>query len=403
MITLATPLSLPSGVVLKNRIAKSATSERLATPDRAPTEGHVRAYATWAAGGAGLNLTGNVMVDRRRLGEPGNVALEDDRDLPAFEAWARAGTANGAQLWMQLNHPGRQAPRPLDPEPVAPSAIGLAGSLGTFARPRALEPAEIEDIVARFATAAALARRAGFGGVQIHAAHGYLVSQFLSPRSNHRTDAWGGNLDGRSRFLREIVAAVRAAVGPGYPISVKLNAADFQKGGFTVDEAVVVAEMLAGIDLLELSGGNYEQAAMFAETAPKESTRKREAFFLDYAERIRERVRTPLMLTGGFRTRAGMAEALASAVDVIGLARPLIVEPDLPARLLAGVADAALPVQLATGIANLDSVITGSWYQVQIDRMARGQQPDPALSRFPAMLRYVRDVAGARSLRLRAA
>ncbi len=390
---LSTPLQLPCGAVLPHRLAKSAMSERLAGSDRAPVAGHARLYERWAAGGAALLLTGNVMVDPAHLGEPGNVAVEDDRHLEAFAAWARAARGEGGQVqaWVQLNHPGRQAPRTLDPAPVAPSAVPLAGSVGAaFAAPRALDDAEILAIVRRFATAAEVVVRAGFTGVQIHAAHGYLVSQFLSPRTNLRSDRWGGDLAGRAAFLLEVVRAVRVRVGAA-PVSVKLNTADFQRGGFAADEAVEVAAMLEaeGVDLLELSGGTYERAAMFAE---RPTTAAREAFFLDQAERVRSRVRLPLMLTGGFRTLAAMEDAVASgAVDVVGLARPLAVEPELPARLLRGQADRAVEVELHTGARHLDSVITGAWYQVQLERMARGLNADPGVTRARALAWYLRD------------
>lgn len=388
-MTLSAPLSLPCGVVLKNRLAKSAMSERLAGDDRAPNGSHHTLYRRWADGGLGLSITGNVMVDPARLGEPGNVAIVGDEPTEAWTRWADAARSSGGTAWVQLNHPGRQAPRSLDPVPVAPSAVGLAGTWGAFAVPRALEDDEIEAIVARFAHGAGFAKRAGFAGVQLHAAHGYLVNQFLSPLTNLRTDRWGGDPDRRMAFLLAIVRAIRAAVGPAFPVGVKLNTADFQKGGFDEGAAIDVALALEAerIDLLELSGGTYERAAMFGEQSP------REAMFLDQAEKIRERVRTPLLLTGGFRTKAAMERAVQSgAIDVVGLARPLAVEPDLPSRLLAGLADGAVPIQLHTGVRSLDGMITGSWYQVQIERLARGLPGDPRLARWPAVSWYVRDL-----------
>jgi 2,4-dienoyl-CoA reductase-like NADH-dependent reductase (Old Yellow Enzyme family) len=391
MNLLQLPLVLRSGAILPNRLAKSAMSERLAGSDRAPNAPLARLYSQWSAGGTGLLITGNVMVDRERLGEPGNVAIEDDRDLAALTAWAKAATAAGNHAWMQINHPGRQSPRTLDPHPVAPSVVPMAGAYGAFATPRALEDEEITAIIERFARAAEIARAAGFTGVQVHAAHGYLISQFLSPRTNLRTDRWGGDLAGRSAFLLAIVRAIRARVGPAFPVGVKLNTADFQRGGFAADEAAEVAVLLdrEGIDLLELSGGTYERAAMFAEKA---STQSREAFFLEQAEAIRARVAVPLLLTGGFRSRAAMEAAIASgAVDVIGLARPLAVEPDLSARLLSGDADRAVPVALNTGIPALDALLIGAWYQVQIERMARGLPADPRASRVYAVAWYLRD------------
>ncbi len=389
---LTEPLTLPNGQVLKNRIAKSAMSERLATPDGRVSSGLLRLYERWSEGGTGLLITGNVMVDRRALGESGNVVVEDARDLDALAVWAEAAKRGGAKVWAQINHPGRQSPRNLSREPVAPSPVPLEGGRAMFAKPRALRDEEIREIVERFATTARAFEAAGFDGVQIHGAHGYLVNQFLSPRTNLRDDAWGGDAERRRRFLLEIVGAVRAAVRPGFAVGVKLNSADFQRGGFDEQESMAVLEALdrAGLDLLEISGGTYESAAMFEETVPVHaSSRAREAFFLAYAEAARSRVKTPLLLTGGFRTKAGMEEALESgAIDVVGLARPLAAEPDLPKRLLDGSSDAARPVRIATGIKQLDALLQGAWYQVQLDRMARGLDPDPSTSRLAAFVRY---------------
>jgi 2,4-dienoyl-CoA reductase-like NADH-dependent reductase (Old Yellow Enzyme family) len=392
MTTLHSVLPLAHGPSLPNRIAKSAMSERVATRDGRVSEELVRLYARWGRSGAGLLVTGNVMVDARALGESGNVVVEDERDLDALRAWSSAAKAGGARVWMQINHPGRQSPRTLSKQPVAPSAIGLRGAGPMFAKPRELADAEIHEIVQRFATTARIAEKAGFDGVQIHGAHGYLISQFLSPYTNRRDDAWGGDATRRRRFLLEVVAAVRNAVSPGFSVGLKVNSADFQKGGFDEAESRVLLEALeaSGLDLIEISGGTYESAKMFEETVPtRASSVRREAFFLDYVEKARARIRTPILLTGGLRTREGMETALANGVDVCGLARPMAVEPDLPAALLEGRATHAQPVRLATGIANLDAVIQGAWYQVQLDRMGRGEEPDLRASRVWAVLNYL--------------
>jgi 2,4-dienoyl-CoA reductase-like NADH-dependent reductase (Old Yellow Enzyme family) len=385
--TLAQPLTLPNGTKLKNRLAKSAMSEQLGTKTNGPTEGLARLYETWSQGGAGLLITGNVMVDRRALGEPGNVVLEDARDQDLFARWARAGAVDGTQTWVQLNHPGRQSPRVASKEPVAPSAVPLEGMGGAFAKPRALEEREIHDIIGRFATSARLAVDAGFAGVQIHGAHGYLVSQFLSPRTNLREDGWGGTPEKRRRFLLEIAKAIRAAIGPSKSVGLKLNSADFQRGGFSEEESMDVVRSLEGIDLLEISGGTYE-ASTWQEGKKRPSTLAREAYFLEYAEKVREVAKMPLLLTGGFRSAAAMAKAVASgAIHVCGLARPLAVEPDLPRRLLSGEADAAIRVELETGVKKLDDFLEVSWYQQQLQRMARGERPDPESCRLGAVVR----------------
>jgi len=296
-------------------------------------------YGRWSERGVGLLVSGNVMIDRRYLERAGNVVIDADSDRSALRAWAEAGSRNGTAMLAQLSHPGRQCTRFHSRQPVAPSAVALRVR-GLFARPRALSDREIEGLIDAFALAAASARAAGFAGVQLHAAHGYLMSQFLSPRSNRRSDRWGGDLAGRARFLLATVRAVRMAIGPDAALAVKLNAADFLRGGFEHDEAVRVAGWLAeaGIDLLELSGGTYERLAFVEVPREAGATRAREAYFLRYASDVKRALAgVPLMVSGGFRTPAVMASALASGeVDVIGIGRPFCVEPALAARLRAG-------------------------------------------------------------------
>ena len=402
MPSLDTPLTLRSGATLPNRLAKAAMSEVLGDASGAPTEALVRLYERWGRSGAGLLITGNVMVDRGGRGEPNNVVIVDDRDLARLRAWATAAQAHGAKLWMQLNHAGRQSPRRLSRVPVAPSAVPMKGFFGAFAKPRALEAHEIEALIARFAAASVVARDAGFAGVQIHAAHGYLISQFLSSRTNRRGDAWGGDAARRSRFLIEIVRAIRAAVGPTFPIGVKLNSADFQRGGFTIEEAMEVARALeaAGIDLLEVSGGNYESPAMTGSgelpAEQRESSRSREAYFLDYARRIRAVVTTPILLTGGMRSRAVMDDALASGnVDVVGLGRPMTHAPDLPAQLLDRSLAVAPSVKTRSRIRLLDDALQTMWFQAQIHELAKGNEPDLELGTWSALWRGVRALTGA--------
>lgn len=389
--TLGQSLDLPNGAVINNRIMKSAMSENLAEPDNSPGEHLIRLYDTWARGGTGLLVTGNVMVDSRFLEEPRNVVLEDERDLEALERWARAGTRNGTHLWMQLNHPGKQVLNTLSSEPVAPSATPLAPELQAFFNtPRALIEDEIQAIIQRFARAAAIAQKAGFTGVQIHGAHGYLVSQFLSPNHNQRDDHWGGPLDNRMRFVLSIYHAIRQATGPDFPVSIKLNSADFQKGGFTEDESMEVVRQLgaAGIDLIEISGGTYESAAMTGVNAPA-STRKREAYFIDYADRVRKTVTTPLAMTGGFRSAEGMADALETdAIDMAGLARPLAVTPDLTHRILAGEPFRSPVQQLTTGVKAIDrnGMVNVIWFSRQLARMGNGKQPRMNLGVWSTLL-----------------
>lgn len=395
---LAQPFTLPNGVVIRNRIVKSAMSESMATYDNRITPELVRLYERWAEGGTGLLITGNVMIDRRALGEPGNVVLEDDRDMTMLKAWARAGTRNGTQLWMQINHPGKQVMRSLNAEAVAPSALPFENRelAAVFLKPRALTEAEIADLIQRFGRTAELAQQAGFTGVQIHAAHGYLVSQFLSGRHNQRTDQWGGSPENRRRFVLAVYAEMRRRCGPDFPIAIKLNSADFQKGGFSEEESLDLIRALAaaGIDQIEISGGTYEAPAMAGKRqAPvKDSSRRREAYFLAFAEKARAAVSTPLVVTGGFRTLAGMAEAITGgAVDFVGLARGLAIEPDLPRRLLAGKEPRHQVRPISTGIKRVDdmAMMEVMWYSRQLHRMGRGREPRPNESGLWSLLASV--------------
>jgi 2,4-dienoyl-CoA reductase-like NADH-dependent reductase (Old Yellow Enzyme family) len=376
-------LTLPNGSRLKNRLAKSAMSEALGTTDNHATEALVRLYGRWAEGGIGLLITGNAMIDRRALGEPNNVAIEDDSDMPLLQRWAAAGQADGTQLWVQLNHPGRQSPKGLNAENVSPSAVPFSPALQAFfAPPRALTEDEIVALIQRFARSAGIVKRAGFSGVQIHAAHGYLISQFLSPLTNQRSDQWGGSAENRRRFVLEVYRAMRAEVGAAFPIGIKLNSADFQHGGFSEDESLAVIQALhdEGIDLVELSGGTYEAPAMSDQKRHRASTLAREAYFLEFAEKVRAAVPVPLMVTGGFRSLGGMATALSSgAMDLIGLARGLAIEPDLPQRLLAGQEPQYAVRPISTGIKAIDrmALMEVVWYSRQLRRMAKGQAPKP--------------------------
>jgi 2,4-dienoyl-CoA reductase-like NADH-dependent reductase (Old Yellow Enzyme family) len=401
---IASPLTLPCGVTLKNRILKSAMSEALGTPAHAPSPGLATLYRRWARGGLSVAVTGNIMIDGAALGEPGNVVVEDDRDMDALRAWASAGTEAGCGCWAQLNHPGKQAPRFLNSETVSPSAIGFGPELSpAFPVPRALSEPEIADLIARFGRAAGVLVQAGFTGVQIHGAHGYLVSQFLSPLHNQRTDDWGGSLENRARFALSVYRAIREAVGPGVPVSIKMNSADFQRGGFDEADSLRVMSWLeeAGIDLIEVSGGTYEAPAM---TGARQSTREREGYFLDFVARAREHLRVPLCVTGGFRTPAGMERAIAEGAAMVGLARALCIQPELPAAVLAGEDVQSLVRRLTTGFRGIDRVATLDvlWYETQLARMAAGRDPDPDLGEWRSLLSTL-SRAGLQAFRMRRA
>ena len=326
-------LQLPNGSTIPNRIAKAAMEENMADAAHGPSPQLKRLYQAWAQGGAGLILSGNVMIDRRAMSGPGSVVLEDDAELASFREWARIGRSGGAQFWLQLNHPGRQMMKALGQPTIAPSAVAvdLGKHSKMFSMPKAMTEADILDVIARFAASAKLAQHAGFSGVQIHAAHGYLISQFLSPLTNKRTDSWGGSLDNRARLLVETVKAVRAHVGAGFSVAVKLNSADFQRGGFDASDARAVVQMLNAhaVDLVELSGGSYEAPAMQGHTRDGR-TLAREAYFLEFAKDIAAVASMPVMVTGGIRRLEIVNQVLAGGVAMAGIATALAVNPGLP-------------------------------------------------------------------------
>jgi len=390
---LSDPLTLPCGVTLKNRLSKSAMTEALADRRDRPTKAHQTLYKRWSDGGLALQVTGNVMVDRRYLERPGNVVLEDESALDALQDWAKAAKSGGSHIWMQISHPGRQCPIVVNTRPLSPSTEKLR-ILGLFGKPKEMTEADIDDAITRYARTAQIAQKAGFDGVQLHSAHGYLISQFLSPITNRRRDQWGGSLENRARFLRRVYAATRAAVGPDFPVAVKLNSADFQKGGFTLEDCAQVAKWLEadGIDLIELSGGTYEQMSFVngTEEEQRESTQKREAYFLEYAREVRKAVRVPIMVTGGFRSRTAMEQAISEdGIDMIGLARPTCVHPDAATSLLSGATDKVgieedgmtigrgrFGMNAKSWLINLINTVSRvEYYGWQMTRMSRGQSP----------------------------
>lgn len=423
---LGAAFSLPSGIRFRNRIAKAAMTEGLAGPDGLPNAGHVRLYERWADGGSGLLITGNVQIDRWHLERPGNVVVDrplSDEARARWADWGRAATKDGTAAWVQLSHAGRQTQVSVNKAPKAPSAVKLELPGGQFGVPVPLTGDEIRDLIGRFAYAAVVAREAGFGGVQLHAAHGYLLSQFLSPLANRRDDEWGGSLENRARFLLEAVKAVRAAVGPDFGLGVKLNSADFQKGGFAFEDCLVVSGWLAdlGLDLLEISGGTYEQPAMVgmagmtpreeprqAATTP-ESTRAREAYFVELAKALMQARTPPLLVTGGFRSRAAMDAALDAGIAMIGVGRPLCAAPDCVADLLAGRIDALPRFEDALAIGPawlrgllgphspvktlraLNAFAAQAWYYTQIRRLASGAAVETDLGPLRAFMMEERE------------
>ena len=328
-----TEFTLPCGLQLKNRLVKAAMEENLADDKHLPTEQLTRLYQTWAQGGVGLIITGNVMVDHLAKTGPGGVALEQDTPLEVFKNWATAAKQNNTKVWMQINHPGRQVFKRMGGKVLSPSdvAIDLGAHSNLFPQPTPMTEDDIQEVIARFVTTSVRAEAAGFDGVQIHAAHGYLLAQFLSPLTNKRDDQWGGSLENRARLLISIVKQVRQAVQPEFAVTVKLNSADFQKGGFDANDAEAVVKLLSGlgVDVVELSGGSYESPAMQGNTADK-STLGREAYFLEFARNIAKVADMPIMTTGGIRRLDICEQVLRSGVDLVGLARALSFHPNLP-------------------------------------------------------------------------
>lgn len=411
-IGVGAPFKLPNGSQLINRLAKASMSEGLATPTNGTSDGLIALYERWGQQGAALLLTGNIQINRRHLERTGNVVFDDlmtatDKQMAA--KWARAAQAGGAQLWAQISHAGRQTPKAVNPTPDSSSALSIKLPGGKYGDPVPMNETEIRAAVSSFARAAKIAEDAGFSGVQLHGAHGYLINQFLSPLSNTRDDRWGGSLENRARLLIDSVSAIRTTVGKGFGVGVKLNSSDFQRGGFDAADAAKVAQWLdaAGLDLLEVSGGTYESPAMASGEGGTlsdgfeqltRSTAAREAYFLTYAAEIRKQVKCPIMVTGGFRSLSGMNAALAdNATDIIGIGRPLASDPNCVTRMLAGeIAELpAMERSLRLGapgflgpnsrikmIKGLNTLAILEWHCLQLLRLGRGEQPDRKLGLF---------------------
>lgn len=374
------PLTLPNGTRIPNRLAKAAMEENLADADHAPSDDLIRLYSAWAEGDVGLMITGNVMVDRRAMTGPGGVVLESAQHLDRFQQWAKTARSRGAQVWMQINHPGRQMPAALGQDTMAPSPVAM--DLGNFSKqftpPKEMTEADIAEVKQRFVNTAVLAEQAGFNGVQIHAAHGYLFSQFLSPLTNKRQDRWGGSLENRARILTDVVQEVRAAVSPAFSVAVKLNSADFQRGGFSPDDAKQVVSGLnhLGVDLIELSGGSYEAPAMHGQ-ARDGRTLAREAYFLEFAKDIAAVARMPVMVTGGIRRLPVAEQVLSSGIDMVGIGTAIALNPGLVREWQSGQASAPMLRPITWKNKVLSSVAYMAMVKHQLRRVSKGRQPNP--------------------------
>ena len=392
-------LDLPNGSTIHNRLCKAAMEENMADAGQIPSQALIQLYDVWSKGQPGIILTGNVMVDPTALTGPGGVVLDkttfdQEGNKALFEKWARTGKAHGSQMWMQISHPGRQVYANQGTEVVSASAtkVQMAGAEKMFATARALSLDDIKALVNRFADTAAAAEASGFDGVEVHAAHGYLVSQFLSPLTNLRDDKYGGSLENRSRFLREIITAIRGRVKSSFGVAVKLNSADFQRGGFDIEDAAQVVGYLNSekVDFVELSGGSYESAAMMgmADDGRAQSTKDREMYFIDFAQDIAKAAKMPIMVTGGV-TKYETAEAALAAgnVDIIGLARAFAYAPVLPSDWQAG---ERLQVHIsAASFKNplLKALGTMALTKTQLHLMGDGKAPNPKANAIIAIIK----------------
>ena len=421
MTILKTELRLSCGQIIKNRFCKAAMTERIAEGNSFCNQKHINLYKTWASGDIGLLLTGNVQIDRNHMEGPANICIEESsykKQISVLKKWAEVGTTNDTQLWMQISHAGRQTPGEMNSSPLAPSSVQLKIPGKKFGVPVAMTVKDIGEVIKRFIFVAKVARESGFTGIQIHSAHGYLLSEFLSPDINKRTDEWGGSLENRTRIHVEIIKGIRKALGNDFPISLKLNSADFQKGGFSPADALESARIMesAGIDLLEISGGTYEQPRLLGldnlsinperSENRKSSSIAREAYFLDYAENIKKSISIPIMVTGGFRTKDAMESSIKSnACQMIGVGRPLCADPQSIRKLLAGqikelstyekslslgpwIFSPSSPFRLIQAINGFG---TQAWCYQQIKRMARNEKPDLNMSMFSALKNDIRD------------
>ncbi|KAH7016019.1 uncharacterized protein B0I36DRAFT_41453 [Microdochium trichocladiopsis] len=384
-----TPLGEPlhfefSGQTAKNRFLKAAMTERLSTWH--PTELEKRGIATpelinvykrWGEGGFGMVLSGNTMIEYDHLESAGNLIIP--RDAPfsgerfeTFKALAEAAKKHGSLAVVQLSHPGRQVTEDIQKHPISASDVQLEMNFGgkRFAKPRAMEKEDIERVIKGFVRASEYASKAGWDGVQLHGAHGYLLAQFLSPLTNKRIDEYGGSLANRSRLILEIADAVRVRVPKDFIVGIKINSIEFEEGGFPSGDCVTLCSELEkhGIDFVELSGGTYQELAFGHR---RESTRRREAFFLEFADKITPELhKTKAYVTGGLRTGQAMVNALKT-VHGVGLARPATHEFDLPQKILDGRAQSAISLLLSDDDFGMTNMAAG----MQMRLVGRDKEP----------------------------
>lgn len=390
---LFTPITLPNGTTIKNRFFKSAMSEGMGTRDFQPKKNIATLYKRWAEGGTGLIITGNIMVDPKGTAEPGNIVFDKNSNIEILKDWAKQGQQHGAKVMVQLNHPGKQVPKTIAKETVAPSTIPLGNGLNKlFSTPRALTTSKVEELVQKFVTSAKVAKEAGFSGVQIHAAHGYLISQFLSPHDNRRTDKYGGSLENRMRFLKEIYLGMREELGKDFTIGIKINSTDFKEDGLTEEDSLKTIIELAnlGLDFVEISGGTYERPAMMGATSKSTN----QVFFAEYSKKLKQKIEIPVVVTGGIRSINAMNTLLNdNTTDFIGIARPLTIDPNIPNKIKQGTYTIVETTRVSTGVKKLDKIF-GSllgivYYQVLMQNIAKGKEPKAIKNAWPSLIQAV--------------
>ena len=390
---LFTPITLPNGTTIKNRFFKSAMSEGMGTREFQPKKSIATLYKRWAEGGTGLIITGNIMVDPKRTAEPGNIVFDKNSNMEILKNWANQGQQHGAKVMVQLNHPGKQVPKTIAKETVAPSAVPLGNGLNKlFSTPRALTTSEVEELIQKFVTSAKVAKEAGFSGVQIHAAHGYLISQFLSPHDNRRTDKYGGSLENRMRFLKEIYLGMREELGKDFTIGIKINSTDFKEDGLTEEDSLKTIIELAnlGLDFVEISGGTYERPAMMGATSKSTN----QVFFAEYSKKLKQKIDIPVVVTGGIRSINAMNTLLNdNTTDFIGIARPLTIDPNIPNKIKQGTYTIVETTRVSTGVKKLDKIF-GSllgivYYQVLMQNIAKGKEPKATKNAWPSLIQAV--------------
>ncbi len=357
------PLGLPCGAILKNRIAKAAMSDSLGDGRGNPTEAQRRLYACWSDGGLGLSIVGEVQCSSEYPEKPGNLVLDINSNLSAFSKLAREGARNRSQLWLQLGHAGAMSHAPIS-VPRGPSAIDVPGL-----KCAGMNRQEILDLPALYAKTATMSKELGFGGVEIHAAHGFLLSQFLSPLFNQRNDSYGGSIENRTRLLLEILEEVRFAVGASYPIGLKINSTDELEGGLSSIDALKVISRLdnTNLDLIDISGGTYFPGAKSASDSAG-----RGPYFRKFAEQARQHTTIPLMLTGGVKNLRQAVEIISSGdADIVGLGRALALYPDLPNQWATG---SNSQPEFPRFSSTPEGGVT-AWYTMRLVELGEGQEP----------------------------